>query len=104
MNVRKCWPDVIRLLPVVCLLSVTLPHAERLSPDESVLLAASQPANLEDLKEQITQYKRLGGYNRDVEAVLSKAQDYIMRRAADVRMPAIVLDIDETSLSNWPQI
>ncbi len=37
-------------------------------------------------------------------AVLSNAQAYVTRRASLVRKPAIVLDIDETSLSNWPEI
>src|SRR5262249_22767972 len=52
----------------------------------------------------ITEYKRSGAYDRDVAAVLQNAQQYIERRAPMVRKPALVLDIDETSLSNWPQI
>jgi len=62
------------------------------------------PANLGDLKRQITEYKRSGAYDRDVAAVLQSAQDWVERRAPMVRKPALVLDIDETSLSNWPQI
>jgi predicted secreted acid phosphatase len=60
--------------------------------------------NLGDLKQQITEYKRSGAYDRDVAAVLKKAQAYVERRAPAVHMPALVLDIDETSLSNWPRI
>jgi hypothetical protein len=37
---------------------------------------ASTPGNLGDLKQQITQYKRSGGYDRDVAAVLSNAQAF----------------------------
>jgi predicted secreted acid phosphatase len=66
--------------------------------------AASIPANLGDLKQRITEYKRSGAYDRDVATVLGNAQAYVVRRAPQVRNPAIVLDIDETSLSNWPQI
>jgi HAD superfamily, subfamily IIIB (Acid phosphatase) len=66
--------------------------------------AAAMPANLGDLKQEIAQYKRSGGYDRDVAAVLRNAEAYAVRRAPLVRKPAIVLDIDETSLSNWPQI
>jgi acid phosphatase len=62
------------------------------------------PRNLGELKQQITEYKRSGRYDRDVAAMLAKAQQYVERRALLVRMPAIVLDIDETSLSNWPEI
>jgi predicted secreted acid phosphatase len=66
--------------------------------------AQSLPRNLGDLKLQITDYERSGRYQRDVVAVLSNAEAYVLRRAPLVRKPAIVLDIDETSLSNWPQI
>jgi hypothetical protein len=34
----------------------------------------------------------------------SAAQAYVDMRAGQVNHPAIVLDIDETSLSNWPEI
>jgi predicted secreted acid phosphatase len=60
--------------------------------------------NLGDLKRQVSEYKRSGRYDRDVAEVLNKAELYVVRRAPDVKMAAIVLDIDETSLSNWAQI
>jgi acid phosphatase len=63
-----------------------------------------QPANLGDLKRQVTEYKRSGAYERDVAALLAIAKQYVERRAGMVKKPAIVLDIDETSLSNWPQL
>lgn len=62
------------------------------------------PRNLGDLKRQVTEYKRSGAYDRDVALAIKKAEDYVERRAAAVRRPALVLDIDETSLSNWAQI
>ena len=65
---------------------------------------AATPINLGDLKLQITQYKQSGAYDRDVAAVLARARQYVERRASMVRMPAIVLDIDDTSLSSWPRI
>jgi predicted secreted acid phosphatase len=92
------------LLMLLCSLVVVLPFIRPQSAAEAVVRGTSQPPNLGDLKLQITDYKRSGAYDRDVDAALSKAQDYIVRRATAVRMPAIVLDIDETSLSNWPQI
>lgn len=66
--------------------------------------AARQPANIGDLKRQVSEYQRSGGYDRDVTAVLAIARQYVERRAQMVKKPAIVLDIDETSLSNWPRI
>ena len=32
------------------------------------------------------------------------AERYVERRAPMVRKPALILDVDETALSNWPQI
>ena len=65
---------------------------------------AKEPLNIGDLKQQINDYKRSGAYDRDIAAVIKKAQAYIEHRVPAVSKPAIVLDIDETSLSNWPQI
>jgi acid phosphatase len=65
---------------------------------------AQRPANLGDLKRQVTEYKRSGAYDRDVAAVLETARQYVEKRAPMVKKSAIVLDIDETSLSNWPEI
>lgn len=67
-------------------------------------IATSQPPNLGDLKQQILEYKRSGGYERDLAAVAAAAQEHVEKRAGEVQKPALVLDIDETSLSNWPEI
>ena len=65
---------------------------------------AQSPPNLGDLKLWLIAYKRFGAYDRDVAAVIAKARKFVEKRAAQVKKPAIVLDIDETSLSNWPQM
>jgi acid phosphatase len=67
-------------------------------------LDASQPINLGQLKYQLLDYKCFGGYDRDVRRALLEAQVYVEQRADQVTNPALVLDIDETSLSNWPRI
>ena len=67
-------------------------------------LDATQPLNLGQLKPQLLDYKCFEGYDRDVRRVVAEAQTYLERRAGEVMKPALVLDIDETSLSNWPQI
>jgi acid phosphatase len=64
----------------------------------------SQPPNLGDLKQQILEYQKSGAYDRDLAAVAAAAQAYVEERAGAVKNPALVLDIDETSLSNWPQL
>jgi predicted secreted acid phosphatase len=43
-------------------------------------------------------------YDDQVKTVLNEASAWIAARAPGVDKPAIVLDIDETSLSNWEQV
>jgi hypothetical protein len=64
----------------------------------------SQPPNLGVLKFQLLDYKCFGAYDRDVAKALAEARTYVETRVGLVTNPAIVLDIDETSLSNWAAI
>lgn len=69
-----------------------------------------QPPNIADLKAQLRYYKCSGEYERDFRQVIDQAISYVVRRADDIAKgsqsirPAIVLDIDETSLSNWAEL
>jgi acid phosphatase len=69
----------------------------------AVTLSYSQPLNIDLIKKQLVYY-RCSQYDADVAAVLADAQQWVKLRAAQVANPAIVLDIDETSLSNWTRI
>ena len=62
---------------------------------------SSAPANLGELKTELKRYHDSGQYERDLNAVAARAQAYVERRATQVERPALVLDIDETSLLNW---
>ena len=64
---------------------------------------AAEPPNLGALKTQLKEYHDQA-YSQQISTVLSEAQDWIRKRASHVGKPAIVLDIDETSLSNWEEI
>jgi predicted secreted acid phosphatase len=66
--------------------------------------AKSSPGNLGELKTALIEYQRSGQYLQEIEAVDSQAKAYLASRAAHVSKPALVLDIDETSLSNWREI
>jgi acid phosphatase len=66
-------------------------------------LSVSQPLNIDLIKQQLLLY-RCTHYDAEVAAVFSEAQRWIQTRAPQVSRPAIVLDIDETSLSNWTRI
>lgn len=64
----------------------------------------NQPANVGDAKLAATAYRNSGAYERELEAVTRAAASWIAEEAARVDRPALVLDIDETALSNWQVI
>jgi acid phosphatase len=57
---------------------------------------------LYEAQRQVDEYIRSGQYERDFADVVAAAQAWLEERARTAERPAIVLDIDETSLSNWP--
>ena len=67
-------------------------------------LEQTKPLNIGQLKRQVMDYVCSGDYDRDLAKVLSEARAHVEQRAGAVQKPALVLDIDETSLSNWRQI
>jgi len=62
-----------------------------------------EPQNIDNLKKQLIYY-RCNAYENDIARVLAAAEKWVAARAPQVSNPAIVLDIDETSLLNWPRI
>jgi predicted secreted acid phosphatase len=68
---------------------------------------AGEPRNLSALKAEIVTYVDSGEYLADMRAAVAPALDFLGARAAR-RAPgerlAVVLDIDETVLSNLPQM
>ena len=61
------------------------------------------PLNIDKVKDRLREYHDKH-YMTDMAAVFAVAQGYVERRVGQVKNPAVVLDIDETSLSNWPNI
>lgn len=59
--------------------------------------------NINSYKLQLKGYKD-GEYMNDIQRVLNDALAYVTSRADKVERPAVVLDIDETSLSNWKNL
>jgi acid phosphatase len=51
--------------------------------------------------EALYAYHHYGFYDRDVAAALDHASRYVAALTPGASKPALVLDIDETSLSNW---
>lgn len=60
--------------------------------------------NLGELKIELLKYQQFGAYMAEVAKVDQGAKAYVLKRMEGTARPAIVLDIDETSLSNWPEI
>jgi len=68
----------------------------------SLTACASAPQSLPQFKSSLRQYVDSGEYASQVGRVAGRAERFLSRRAPATTRPAIVLDIDETSLSNWP--
>lgn len=71
---------------------------------------AAQPAvrngdldypNIGVAKQRIREYVRGGRYAEEMNRVATAARTYLEANLAGVERPALVLDIDETSISNW---
>jgi acid phosphatase len=62
-----------------------------------------QPLNLGIVKDLLLEYHQKY-YDLDVAAVFDSAQKYIEQNFEGTNRPALILDIDETSLSNWPSL
>src|SRR5262245_20321578 len=88
-----------RVLAACLLLAGSCSAVQRPAPSPA---GAAAVPNLFDVQRQIEQYISSGRYDAEVASVASDAQTYMEKRAGAVAKPAIVLDIDETSLSNWP--
>lgn len=71
---------------------------------------AQEPKNLELNKITLIKYHDSGAYQKDQARVIDKAMEYLkirlakQKRAKNPKKLALVLDIDETSLSNYPDM
>lgn len=78
--------------------------SEPLGPARQASAPLEQPANVGDAKLAATSYHSSGAYARDLEKVAANASAWIAQRASQVVRPALVLDVDDTVLSNWEVI
>ncbi len=91
---------IMAWLAAAALLASGCMHIPSTAPDGAV--APSPVPNIYDAQRAIDEYVDSGRYEADVDAVVSQARAWLETRAPAVKKPAIVLDVDETSLSNWP--
>jgi len=71
------------------------------SEHSAFITVMTQPANVGDAGIAARPYHDSGAYDRDLAIVANQADRWIAVRAATAHRPALVLDIDETALSNW---
>jgi predicted secreted acid phosphatase len=100
MRVLSKAQYILTLTVTIALWSTTA-LAQGASPDTSPL---SPLANLGERKIAVTRCEESGQYERDLEQVGNLAKEYLRQDKRLPNKPAIVLDIDEMSLSNWPAI
>lgn len=62
---------------------------------------AKEPGNLATLKDQIIAYHDSGEYERDITKISREALAFVNSHFSKFKKPAIVFDIDETTLSNY---
>jgi len=89
------------LIGIVGLALLTSESKSIASVDQGIFITVpSQPINVGDAMAAALVYHDSGAYEKGLEAVAAQAQDWLRTRAPGVKRPALVLDIDETSLSN----
>jgi predicted secreted acid phosphatase len=70
----------------------------------AIVAAGADLENLGILREKLLRYQASGEYDGQLAAAATEAARYLEDRPGDGGRGAIVLDIDETSLSNWPYL
>lgn len=71
----------------------TYPNAPRTSNDVP---------NLDEVKSRLREYYASGNYDKEVGEVVKAARKFMEDRAGKVTRPALVLDVDDTAVSNLP--
>jgi predicted secreted acid phosphatase len=99
-RIRSVMKPLFGLAVIVALRACAIP-ADAAATERGVVAVSSQPANVGDAKTAALAYHDSGAYDRDLATVASAAGRWLAKRAATVERPALILDIDETALSNW---
>ncbi|MFL5332341.1 MAG: HAD family acid phosphatase [Geminicoccaceae bacterium] len=66
--------------------------------------APGGPTNVGDAKIAARDFRQSGAYDREFAAVAAEASAWLREAAPGASHPALVLDVDETALSNWEVI
>ncbi|HZA09205.1 HAD family acid phosphatase [Mycobacterium sp.] len=94
----------MRTTVAVVVTSLAMLGAPVVAVADPVADTAGEPTNVGDAKIAATQYHDSGQYMTDLAEVAAQAMNWIGTQAPTTNRPAVVFDIDETSLSNWEVI
>lgn len=72
--------------------------------DGVMVAPPSQPLNVGDAILAAAAYHDEGAYEREVARIANLADEWMAQTAPSAARPALVLDVDETALSNWEVI
>jgi len=100
---KRALAAALGLITLAGTLSITRAADCPLAPQLHVPQAPPPPLNIDKIKDALLAYQA-ENYDGDVAAVFAAARAYVEGRAGEVSKPALVLDIDETSLSNWSNL
>jgi predicted secreted acid phosphatase len=104
MTARRSLQRLFAATALVALLAASARAADCPAvPEPHIPPMPVSPFNIDLVKKALRSYQK-GDYAGDLAAVYTMARNYVDNRAGQVSNPAVVLDIDETSLSNWPNI
>ena len=95
------------MLVVACLFAIVATSDNWIALNASAAMQRTHERpipNLAETRKQVDEYIDSGRYDRDVAQVVAAARVWLEKRARTAVKPAIVLDIDETSLNNWPAL
>ncbi len=76
----------------------------RFLPGPGEVHAVAEPPNLGALRLELFDYHDRGDYERDVALVTEAAWAHVQSVSPRVARPAVVLDVDEVALTNWPYL
>src|SRR5499427_3854207 len=100
-QLRSLLTTSLAAVVVGCALGCATTSSQVANTSSAAAGGAAVP-NLYDAQRLVEQYIVGGRYDEDFAKVVNSAEAWLEARAPVAVKPAIVLDIDETSLSNWP--
>lgn len=88
------------LITFVVVAASSLSTAYSQSNRHADVYSVPEPPNLGILQDSVMSYIKSGAYEKEIAQVIDSAKSFIESYYKAVKNPAIILDVDETSLSN----